>query len=340
MSVMPGDTDWPIFWPKGVEFFMDPFVLSSIIGTAGSLIGGLTNTAASGVQADKNLELQKEMFEYQKGLQKDIFEREDNAVQRRVKDLVAAGLSPVLAAGSASNAGSIVPTTTPQRNQDFSGIERALGAFREIAQLRLLESQADKNVAEADLTRSKDDLAKMDYTLRSWQTMTESAKFDLVQSQINQLNAQTQKILYESQSLELTNHQKRLINAISDKLGVAVDAPQDIRVAAIVGEVISRLAEGEDLTPEQKAFAIDYGTDKLLHLFDTALGSFGKLLTAVRSTKGKGPDYTNTQVQDRTETVVEQVFNSKGKLTGTKRRSRTLSGGGSSTERIYNAGGN
>ena len=42
--------------------------------------------------------------------------REDNAVQRRKADLIAAGLSPVLAAGSAANAGPVVATQAPRRD--------------------------------------------------------------------------------------------------------------------------------------------------------------------------------------------------------------------------------
>ena len=43
--------------------------------------------------------------------------REDNAVQRRAKDLAQAGMSPLLAAGSAANAGNVVAMTAPQSRQ-------------------------------------------------------------------------------------------------------------------------------------------------------------------------------------------------------------------------------
>lgn len=60
-----------------------------------NVVGNLTG------QNEAN-EIARQNYEYQKWLQQQQWAREDNAVQRRVADLVAGGMSPTLAAGSAA----------------------------------------------------------------------------------------------------------------------------------------------------------------------------------------------------------------------------------------------
>ena len=130
--------------------------MSSILGTLGDIttIGStLAGTVDSIIANKKNFDLQKENLAYQKDLQKEIFAREDSAVQRRVNDLVKAGLSPTLAAGSSAGAGSVVSTSAPQKRNN-------LEALTALASVKTLLAQQQRAQTEADIARQQLNMSK------------------------------------------------------------------------------------------------------------------------------------------------------------------------------------
>ncbi len=140
-------------------------IMSAVGSGFSSVAGGLANLGSAwatlqGVKENKrvndiNFQLQKENLAYQKDLQKIIFGREDNAVQRRVSDLRKAGLSPTLAAGSAAGAGSVISTSAPQRLSDLQG-------YLALAQVGTMIANQQKAQTDADIARQNLKQIKMD----------------------------------------------------------------------------------------------------------------------------------------------------------------------------------
>lgn len=114
---------------------MEPFTL----GAAAVGLG-----AASGLA---NTYMQWQNLNWQKSVQNKMFNREDSSIQRRVADLKAAGLSPVLAAGQGASAGPVVSTHAPElpqnTGQQILDLMRMKNEFETSATQRaLMQSQA------------------------------------------------------------------------------------------------------------------------------------------------------------------------------------------------------
>lgn len=142
---------------------MDLFGIGSTLGAVGDAVIGGLNYAEQKKTNEKNLALQREQYEYQKQLQKEIFAREDSATQRKVQDLVKSGLNPLLAGGGGASAGSSVGMVqmggqqAPQMNMNMQGavdnIYNALKSSQEIttskAQRALINAQIASEISKA-----------------------------------------------------------------------------------------------------------------------------------------------------------------------------------------------
>jgi hypothetical protein len=115
----------------GIDWKNDPLGIDKINEDTGKFLDSLP-FIGSARQSERNLTFQKENLAYQKQLQQEIFSREDDSYSRKVSDLKAAGLSPVLAAGgSGSGAGQVIATTAPKESKDDSqSIALIMGLMR------------------------------------------------------------------------------------------------------------------------------------------------------------------------------------------------------------------
>lgn len=175
----------------------------SQLATAGANVAGAYNQIKTN---DLNYKLQKEQYDYQKNLQQIMFSREDNAVQRRVADLKAAGLSPTLAAGSAASAGPVVSTQVPQKESDLS-------AYLTLANIQTMLAQQQKAQTEADIARQSLAQAKI-------QTQSSALSKELLGNQVELSNLDKKYYLNKGVAPIEVNQdwQQRLVNLLYPKI--------------------------------------------------------------------------------------------------------------------------
>lgn len=152
--------------------------------TAATVLGGAA-VGSNLLTGYLNYKNQKDTLNWQKDLQRDIFAREDTSIARRVADLKASGLSPVLAAGQGAGTGGTVSVTPPQLN---------LGDNAMVA-MNLMKQEADISATRAQEAYTKLQQQRAEQLL--------PAELSQIEAGIKNADAQTYKTYQEGKKAKV-----------------------------------------------------------------------------------------------------------------------------------------
>ena len=153
-------------------------VWGPLIGAAGDIIGGLLGASGQRDANRANLQIAREQMAFQERMR-------DTAVQARVKDLRAAGINPILAAGQA--AASPAGQSAVMQNEKALLSERLSRAAHSAAQLRLVNAQTDE-------TRSRETRNYREADLIGEQAMSTAMQYGLYREQITEVIQRTKNL--------------------------------------------------------------------------------------------------------------------------------------------------
>lgn len=212
---------------------------SGLLSGIGSLGIGIGNAINQSKLSAENLKFKKAVFNYQKQLQREIFQREDTAVARRASDIISQGGNPALAweTGNTAGVGNVVPTDTPQQEiTDFSNIgnsslSQISGAFQQFMKYKV----DDATIRSIDAGIEKTNAEVITETIRQKQmemaiTVDEATR-DKIRKEIENLNQLMETNAYnleysKNSNLRTTDNMSTSHNTVKDFINTII--PENI----------------------------------------------------------------------------------------------------------------
>lgn len=227
----------------------------------GQIIGGIGSLIGSGL----NYLQQKQQFKYDQQVQQQTWDREDNAVQRRVADLEAAGLSPTLAAGSAAE------TSAPIRAQ-----VPGAGIGNQVAEAMQFQTALARQKQDISTSAAQESLLKMQKDNANLQTLPirEALKSNYM-IDVNGQSFTPSEYLGQQYLLQLQNQLSQSTDVSTAQYWNAQKAISDAKVS--------------DLTAQQKAWDLDLTKKYGMRSYDGGVN--GPLESVIRSLGGDGTPY-------------------------------------------------
>lgn len=192
--------------------------LLSVLGAIGApLVGGLIDSSAQRSANRTNIALAQKTMDFQR-------EMSNTEVQRRVADLKAAGLNPMLAYGGAASApqGATAQVESVTRGRTGANLSTAFGNMVQMKQIENLDAQNKVIVAEAAGKELDNKIkeAQVPWAARNAQLGSEKLRSEMekVTQELANLRINSEKLLEDVKRGRLSNAQMEALNPIILKI--------------------------------------------------------------------------------------------------------------------------